>query len=345
MILHQFVFNCGSSNFLDLTVNLLVTCTKSKTLKPSPELHLGSIKQRNVERVAVEWIDRIERCRSEEEHVSRLYKGGHWSVVRELSRLGTRNATEPTKDVFIRVWVSSAGYGIVPFNSKIHSYSATFGGDQDPDSVSRLECTRIRSSTFSYWWELLSKWDGPSPGSPRTICGLLETHPGDWLVIVASRPYLSAMLDDISRACSTPGWKDRILIVSSTGDRIAELTDLVVPCDARLQNDLGGARHSLNIRIAKDIIMNVRPFARRRIHEYLQHKLCLGRIQRYSRKPMSDEEVRNFISLCLSNQRGQSATHLLRLLRSKGFACEQRRFHKIFSQVTGFEQPALIPDQ
>jgi len=56
-----------------------------------------------------------------------LYGGDHWSVVRELA----------TNDLFgyrdIRIWVCSAGYGLIPLGSRIHPYSGIYSKDSGLD--------------------------------------------------------------------------------------------------------------------------------------------------------------------------------------------------------------------
>ena len=114
-----------------------------------------------------------------------------WSVVRDLAAddlFGNRD---------IRIWVCSAGYGLVPLSGRIHPYSATFSAGH-PDSVSR-DLT-VADGLHALWWELLAQWEGPAPGTPRSIAALAESFPDDLLLVVMSETYLTATALDLLKA-------------------------------------------------------------------------------------------------------------------------------------------------
>jgi hypothetical protein len=56
-------------------------------------------------------------------------------------------------------------------------------------------------------------------------------------------------------------------------------------------------------------------------------------LRTYDRRPMSDEEVMEFIQRASARDSSVSHTGLLRRLRSTGQACEQKRFKRLFQEV------------
>ncbi|MEX2156705.1 MAG: hypothetical protein WD773_07675 [Gemmatimonadales bacterium] len=56
---------------------------------------------------------------------------------------------------------------------------------------------------------------------------------------------------------------------------------------------------------------------------------------KYDHTPMSDDEVRHYISGKLDQAPSSKHTSLLRQLRDSGRACEQSRFRRLFEEVKG----------
>jgi hypothetical protein len=99
----------------------------------------------------------------------------------------------------VRVWICSAGYGLVPLASRLAPYSATFGMGH-PDSICGGKRAAAAREMIRIWWGLLGAWEGPAPGSPRTIADLARTSPRCPLVVVASENYLDAVRTDLGEA-------------------------------------------------------------------------------------------------------------------------------------------------
>ena len=110
------------------TINLVVTCTKKKTREPGHDLMLRHVRGGSTESRVATWLERLRRRGGERVAARELYAGDHWSIARELdcSHVG-RNAR-------IRVWVASAGYGLLCMDNPLQPYSATFAVSH-PDSV------------------------------------------------------------------------------------------------------------------------------------------------------------------------------------------------------------------
>ena len=93
---------------------------------------------------------------------------------------------------------------------------------------------------------------------------------------------------------------------------------------------------ALNVRVAEHIInsldgMQVSLESARAVVADLASKS--PPLKKYSRRTMSDEEVRSFVAEELKSNTRVSKSALLRKLRDQGYACEQTRFSALFSEV------------
>src|SRR5205807_3679443 len=87
------------------------------------------------------------------------YSGDHWSVVRSIA--------DSSCDAFqIRIWICSAGFGLIRWQDSIGPYSATFARSH-PDSVTG----RGRTGTSSEWWNGLTHWIPRSLSRPDSAPG------------------------------------------------------------------------------------------------------------------------------------------------------------------------------
>jgi hypothetical protein len=217
----------------------------------------------------------------------------------------------------------------------ITPYSATFS-QRHPDSV----CLKITDTNLTtknvpaVWWQQMSKWHGHSQGNPRSLRQLAAAYPHRSILVVASETYLKAVGKDLVAAIDELDSPELLSIVSAGSNHFPGLEDHLIPCDARLQPLVNGARRSLNTRIAHKIISEARkpPQRTQLVQKYAKLLAKQPDIPRYDRSPMSDEEIRHFIVLQLENEQ-LSRTPLLRRLRDSGHACEQSRFASLYRKV------------
>jgi hypothetical protein len=122
-------------------------------------------------------------------------------------------------------------------------------------------------------------------------------------------------------------------VISAGSDALPGLDGHLLPCDARLQSRVGGARTSLNVRLA---VAALREPEAGDCHLSALRPLFAGWLDGLTRRlaqrrqGMSDDDVTSFIRSALARSAGVSATALLRRLRSTGRACEQGRFVRLF---------------
>jgi hypothetical protein len=313
---------------LGADVLVLITCTNRKTVIPSPALRLRSVPGRTTAARAQAWIDRLSTADVERLPASRLYSGDHWHVVRSIGQDRQRHR--------VGLFVCSAGYGLVPVEANLAPYAATFALNH-PDSVARSAKNGQASSAQRAWWEALAAWSGPVPGSPRSIADLACERKNSILLIAASPQYLDAVTDDLDRAAAAVG-PERLAVFSAGADSHPTLAGHLVPCDARLQNALGGSLSSLNARCVRYALSHLGDdrltfSSIRRLFSRLLNKQ--PEYEPTQRKALSDKEVCAFIRKALAADAGIRPTPLLRRLRDSDLACEQSRFTMLFRRVEG----------
>jgi len=306
---------CGS------TVHVVVTCTSRKTAAVPAEFRLGSLPDVAATPEAVrKWATRLSGPGDAELLAAEdLYAGEHWVVARQLP-----NSTA-VHDV--RLWVCSAGYGLIRARAQIRPYAAAFSGHEDR--------TPGGGEGARQWWRALAQWEGPEPGQPRSIRELAVVNPTASFMLALSAAYLDACHDDIMAAASELQDPDRLLVISAGARRPGLLAGLIVPADARLQAVLGGTRQALNARIAARLL-RAGLTGRAEATRHMTHLLALQPpVARYERKKLSDDEVTAMISGRLAQEPGMPASRMLREFRDAGYACEQQRFAELHRQVAG----------
>jgi hypothetical protein len=310
-------------------VNIVVTCTSRKKQEPVPHLRLRSVRQKTIEDRARKWIEQLSLHGIPHTAASELYCGEYWSVARSLPTVARDCG------IVARIWICSAGYGLISPQSQICSYSATFS-PYDRDSVTRGLRPEVRPCAAQKWWQLISKWSGPKGSELRSLGSIAREYPRVPLLVVASSDYLQAIEQDLDKAVSTLSDPDLLLIASAGIRTFGKFTHYLLPCDARLQSCLGGTRASLNIRIAKQLVeyMGKGSIGLERQRTQLKHLLSQQPpIEQYRRLLATDDQIKDFIRFELNRNGVVSRSLLLTKFRDSGRACEQSRFASLYKHV------------
>ena len=304
-------------------LHLVVTCTDRKTIAPNggpraSQLPLGALE------VRIEaWKNALSSTSHDAVSAEDLYAGDHWSVVRSI-----RSVAPVGLD--LRVWIASAGYGLLPSNALIRPYSATFARDADDAVVPK---TNVYSN--SDWWRHLGEWNPVGGAAPRTISDLAAGATDGFVLIAVSSSYADALSDDLADAVHKTQ-SDHLAIISA-GHRFAEeIRPLRIPAAGRLKNALGGAMQSLNARVARNAVSRANEWypSRAKLAALMMSALEEAPpMTTHDRKRVDDEEIRGYIRAGIREDPGMTHTRLLRSLRDKGLACEQSRFATLFREV------------
>ncbi len=315
-----------------MVLNLVVTCSDRKT-RPVPRARtLRSVRGRTMDDRVHRWIERLQDASEESVPALDLYAGDHWTVVRSLE------AVASSRGLDARIWVASAGYGLIPLRGGVHSYSATFASGH-PDSVATGRNGSDPGGLAQRWWAALTLWRRGGAGMPRSLRELAVQEPNGVLLVAASPDYVRAASEDLEAAAASLRSSERVAVFSAATGSLGALERFRVPSSARLQALLGGARQSLNARLLKRALEEAKHNGSLTAPALRAWAKELATMQppapRYDHTPMSDDEVRTFVASKLEENPSAKYTALLRQLRDSGRACEQSRFRRLFEEVRG----------
>lgn len=317
-------------------IDIVTHCTNRKKLQPPDELRLRKLPARAISERAHLWCEKLRNSSANSLRAVDLYSGDHWSIVRELPAVAESKGTPG------RLWIVSAGYGLLTPDSLVHPYSATFACGH-PDSVIKGSVSVSRNPARQEWWELLGKYS-PISGSPKNLFGLFAKHPSHLFLIILPTDYLQAVEEDLVKAIGrlTTG---QAIILSTETKVDQRLSPHVVRINARLQAVLAGSRMSLLARTCRRIIQNLPDCSLHSVRCLISELLrgCPA-LPKYDRRPMEDDEVKAFIRKNLSKPEGRRHTPLLKKFRGANLACEQGRFRNLYREVRS-ENEAVQPNK
>jgi len=277
---------------------------------------------------ATEWSNLLRVTRDQEVAARDLYQGDHWSKVLELEDAAERAGFHP------RLWVCSAGYGLVSVDARLKPYAATFTTGQ-ADSVVPSNLAGDWRSAIRTWWKTIAGWKGPDPRQPRTLESLASTCPETPMIVALSEPYLAATRDDLLTASSAMAC-EKLIIVSTGLRRNGDFSKNLIPSAAKLRTRFGGALHSLNVRVVLDILEHTHDatISVSRLNKRYTRLLAeVATMTHPDRTRLTDEEVQLFAKQQLADDPTMTASRALRALRDSGRACEQKRFGRLFREV------------
>jgi len=295
-------------------VRVVVTCTLRKSSPVPRSLRLHTVPGVRLSTRFRHWTERLTNAEVPSRPALDLYAGEHWTMARRL--LDDQSQTAAAIDL----WVCSAGYGLIPATMPIVPYSATFA----PGALDSVP------GPATNWWAALGDWEGPAEG-PRRLVDLAASDPSARYLFVLSAAYLRACHDDACQAAEKLNGSGRLSILSAGTKRDLDLSDVLLPADARLRAVLGGTLQALNIRAAEHLLKaglvdhdDMADSLRRLLAEQPPPR-------RFNRRRVSDAEIRSFIRDRTRVDPTATHTKLLREVRAANYACEQARFASLFA--------------
>ncbi|MFQ5911337.1 MAG: hypothetical protein ACE5IJ_11560 [Thermoplasmata archaeon] len=171
--------------------HLVVSCVGSKTLG-GPRLR--DIQGETVLERWTEWNEAIQERvrRGPLSEATRVYAGSLWNayleVLEEFRTLGDE----------CRLWIVSAGLGLVSGSTSIPGYGATFKPGKE-DSVAKDFSGQLAVGWNREWWRLLTETGlVDEPLTLSDLFGFLE--PGEVLVMAMGGDYYSAVYENLGMA-------------------------------------------------------------------------------------------------------------------------------------------------
>ena len=308
-------------------IHVIVTCTKAKHLSPDENLRAQNLPDAGRFR---EWADRLRHQADLLVPAIDLYAGEHWHIARSLCGLSDRP---------VRLWMISAGLGLISARATVPAYEATFSAGH-ADTVARGDVADAAA-----WWSLLGSTLPADAARPRSLRRMIARRRGDVLLCV-SKPYLAAVAADLAAAVAASG-AERWTIISA-GSVGAALPPTVrgrlLPADGSLRQTVGGTMRALNVRLAAAVLRNLPADS----NLYAHARGIVDQLRRSAdqvvaappRRRLSDSEVSAFVR----KHRGEGGHYvLLRLLRQSGLACEQRRFVRLCREAVPEKQGGANP--
>jgi hypothetical protein len=305
------------------TVHLVAACCDGKSI-PVPLRHrLRGVRLSSFEERIEEWWTRLTAA-EETVPARELYQGQYWATVLRSSEAAAAGGHR------LKLWVASAGYGLVDADWHLAPYSATFAAGL-ADSVSK--CGSVDATRR--WWRALAGQRVPGARGPRTVARLAAEHPRDVVMVLGSPAYVEALSHDLARARERLNRPEQLVLVTSRDPTDPILAANTVPSRASLQQKLAGALVSLHAQVANKILresphhgLDARDLRAR----YQALAASLPPVEKASGKRMTDAEVLQFIARLRRKERGITKSRAHRRLRDAAFACEQKRFNSLFAK-------------
>lgn len=309
-------------------LNIVVTCTKTKTIKVPEPCRLRNKLYKDCTSVKSKFqLFKKQLTESTQQYkIADLYAGAHWKTILNFS--STRYK--------IDTWVCSAGLGLVNINDMVPPYDVTFSLNH-PDSVAmNIEPnTMAKNKCPHFWWQQLTNWTPSFANGPRSITELATSHPNTPLLVLAPVNYMLAIEQDLLSASNIAD-PELFSIVSTGSDDSSPLRDHILPTEGRLRNILGGVLRSINTNIADHLLRQPRlPMKFPKLQSHLRKMLdnCpeLNRFE--DRVDQDDDQIRDFITRELATDSSKTVSRLLRTCRDNGKRCGAERFKRIFDDV------------
>ncbi|ALO34583.1 hypothetical protein CMT41_07540 [Colwellia sp. MT41] len=303
-----------------MKIHLITNCTNLKKRNIQGKVALESLtKKHSSQTIVNSWCKHLENAEQKVPAIE-LYAGDHWKVAKSI--------IIPNLDL----WVLSAGYGLIHSSSNIGSYDATFSNGSE-NSINKTGLTN------NEWWKALHQIRNSVNLKCHSLHSLVSTNADDVFFIAASPDYLRVIQAELKELVFNKKLTHKNLFIVSSKHNIDEkLTPFFLESSASFCRTLKGGRVSLNIRLAKYLLEQdeVNGFSHKKVIDKYNHlKNTSEKLLVNNRQKLSDDEINSFITKELKFQQGpkMSASMLLKRLRSKNLACEQKRFTRLFKDL------------
>ncbi|GGB75527.1 hypothetical protein GCM10011607_39810 [Shewanella inventionis] len=301
-----------------LKVHLITNCTNVKRKHLQNKVSFGDVL--NTEQPDIkDWVDAISNNKSRDLAIN-TYAGDHWTVAKDINNDG------------VPLWVLSAGFGFISGQDNICSYDATFSNNGE-NAVRLFSNTNDSNKDNITWWEQLHL--NRCYSYQHDFSSMVRHHKNDNFCISTSPQYLKVILPELIKLRESGHITEKnTIIITSKVELPQSLQSLRLIATEDFCELLQGSRVSLNIRLARYLLKELSSsddFISQIKERYVRLQRRSKPAKKFDRVKVDDEEVANYIIKKLEcGSPKSSATVLLNAFRNDGFACEQKRFGKIF---------------
>lgn len=298
-------------------INIISSCTNSKKQTPSEAFKIANFKtDMQLEDVINIWNENIEKETIQVYEATKLYKGAAWKATLDTTTmLATKFNT--------RLYVASAGYGLIHAETKICSYDSTFASST-ANSITKFIVNADKNANVQ-WWNMINKFK------------LSSFQKGSYFFIVLPHEYLSAAQDTIKLLVEKFDKKVFIFIANKHPIPLF-MKKNIIKFDSRFNNFQTGVLSNMLQRavlwLSSEIIKKEIPLVHQELQKHIDAKM--NNFEAFNmpvRSKLSEDEIRNKIEKMILKDKNLSASKGLKNFRNSGYACEQKRFGKIFKEV------------
>ena len=300
-------------------INIISSCTNSKKQIPNESLKIESFnKNMDLEDIIKIWNNNIQKQGEASYKVSELYKGGSWKASVDTKKiLCTKHRTE--------LYIASAGYGLIHSEEKILPYDSTFASSTT-NSINKFKNTsKIKANTR--WWNSINTFS-PASFSDES-----------YFFIILPHSYLLAAQDTIKSLINT--FDQKVFIFIANKHSLPEfMSDNIIKFDSRFNSFQSGVLSNMLQRavlwLSNEIIIKGLPLSHVALQNHIENEMLNhDTFVMPIRIKLSEEEQYKKIKSMIEEENIQSASKGLKAFRAKGYACEQKRFGKIFKDIKG----------
>lgn len=289
-------------------INVILTCSSSKKLETPPSLSLKNFKKESVEELSKSWMSNILSNSFTTLPAIEMYKGVYWEVVKKLYNNSKIN----------KIWVISAGYGLIDINYNISSYNIGFK-DKSLNSI-KLNTLNPTKNVFSEWW------DNITDITHNKISDLYNSN--EIYIIYASYDYMKAIKNDICKIISKPN-----VFIVSPDTKIKQFEPYILYTPSDLRYVLGGNKMTSSIKAVEYLVNNFSSFNHSKINNHFKHLINQANIPtqtRTKRKKIGDEEMIKYIKEIGIDS---PFTSIFNFIRDKGIAAGEARIIRLIHSL------------
>jgi len=300
-------------------INIISSCTNSKKVTASPLLQINSYDSNmSIDDVLNIWKINTNSTQLSKYKPSDLYKGGSWKAT-----IGTKKML--LTKFHTKLFIASAGYGLIEDTTEISAYDSTFASSTD-SSIRKFIKNSSKQDNID-WWNSINTFE------------LNTFSNNDYFFIILPYNYLYATQDTIKKIIEK--FKMKVFIFRANKNTLPTfMSTNIINIDSRFNHLKPGVQSDMLQRavlwLSEEIINKNIPL----IHTDIQNHIdsTLEKYEKFSmpiREKLSEEILYIKIKSLIQEDNIQSASKGLKAFREMGFACEQKRFGKIFKDIKG----------
>lgn len=295
-------------------IYLISSCTNVKSITPINKHLLRNHDLSSMEKASVDWKKNLSSTSIDKVPARKLYQGPSWKATLDIEKNFSRKFTT-------QLLIASAGHGLINSNELICSYGTTFSKAHE-DSIHHFTHT---NNPTQKWWELINQFDINSLNTDSYIFIFL---PYDYLI--ALKEFIEDLIDIFDK---------KIYVLLTSKNRLSnKIANRSLRFDTRFNSYEKGTLITFSQRcmrwLSNEIVTKKLPFDHNILQEHID--MFLSGLEPYKieqRSQLADHALIKIITEQINLENVKSATKGLKNLRIKGFACEQKRYGKLFNSL------------